>query len=163
MCVYYTCHTCRVRIQMKLWAQPKVGLKYKLKSVLVIDIGSTVLKLWLLKDVPLYTPSPWYQWFGGSFSCQNLNSMDHTHTPHTHPPHTHTHTHTHTPPEEGEVLVLSHHPSVSHNRLERVAIHRPHLCAWVECVRVGKRMCEGVGRVPMCPCECVGVKGCVPM
>ncbi len=38
-----------------------------------VDIGSTVLKLWLLKGVQLH-PHPLH--FIMSFSCHNLNSVD---------------------------------------------------------------------------------------
>ncbi len=39
------------------------------------DIGSTVLKLWLLKDVQL-PPPPFNQWFRDCYSCHNLNYVD---------------------------------------------------------------------------------------
>ncbi len=39
----------------------------------IFDIGSTVLKLRLLKDVQQHS---FIQWFGDSFGCHNLNSVD---------------------------------------------------------------------------------------
>ncbi len=62
----------------KLWSRTNIGLKHIIWKVSFwafkkVDIGSTVLKLWLLKDVQLH---PSVQLFGDSFSCHNLNSVD---------------------------------------------------------------------------------------
>ncbi len=40
----------------------------------ILDIGSTVLKLWLFKDVEL--PLRLINGFGDCFSCHNLNFVD---------------------------------------------------------------------------------------
>ncbi len=46
----------------------------------MLTLDQRILKLWMLKDIQLQPPPPFNQWFGGSFSCHNLNSMDYDFT-----------------------------------------------------------------------------------